>query len=45
MIDHMVWRINDLLLALNCVFGPLTKGDRVVLCTSVVKDLSLSETI
>ena len=43
-IDHMVSRINDLLLPLDCVSGPLTEGKKVILCTSV-RDLPLSRTI
>ena len=31
-LDHMAL-INDLMLVLDCVSGPLTRGDRVVSCT------------
>ena len=41
--DHMTLRINDLLLVLNCVFGPLIESN-VVLCTSG-GNLPLSGTI
>ena len=42
--DYMAMRINDLLLAFNCVYGPLIESNKVVLCTGV-EDLSLSKTI
>ena len=42
--NHITERINDLLLVLDCVSGPLTKGDKVVLCISI-RRLLLSITI
>ena len=39
--DHMALEINDLLLVPNCVFGPLSESNKIVLCTGV-RDLLLS---